>query len=149
MLGTRAGSYSRCRKTFVTREVDIIPLIGSSERRRPPSLFSLLGPDRRTATPHGPATLEDGAPWRLRITRSTGAIGDRFVPGRQRLRRLHEHREAMQGSHITADAPRPALSAEPLARLSIEELQRRDLRGIERRLCAHRSLRRPPSRLSA
>jgi len=37
----------------------------------------------------------------------------------------------MQGSHITADAPRPALSAEPLARLSIEELQRRDLRGIE------------------
>src|SRR5436309_11693271 len=45
-----------------------------SGSRRPPSLFS-LGPDRRTATPHGPATLEDGAPWPLRITRSTGAIG--------------------------------------------------------------------------
>src|SRR5207245_2862972 len=119
-------------------EVDIIPLIRSS-----------LGLDRRTATPHGPATLEDGAPWPLRITRPTGAIGDRFVSRRQRLRRLHEHREAMQNSHITADAPSPTLSAVPLARLSIEELQRRDLLGTERRLCAHRSLRRPPSHPSA
>src|SRR5437016_13007229 len=141
--------YTKIILTTLTRSITSYRKLCAAGLRRPPSLFS-LGPDRRTATPHGPATLEDGAPWPLRITRSTGAIGDRFVPRRQRLRRLHEHREAMQGSHITADdAPRPALSAEPLTRLSIEELQCRDLRGIERRLCAHRSLRRPPSRLSA
>src|SRR3989442_13880722 len=109
---------SRCRAARGRGpEFDKIPLI-----RTPRG----LGP--RTATPHGPATLEDGAPWPLRITRPTGAIGDRFVSRRQRLRRLHEHREAMQDSHITADAPSPTLSPVPLARLSIEELQRGDVR---------------------
>src|SRR5437016_12033525 len=113
--------YTKIILTTLTRSITSYRKLCAAGLRRPPSLFS-LGPDRRTATPHGPATLEDGAPWPLRITRSTGAIGDRFVPRRQRLRRLHEHREAMQG---------------------------RDLRGIERRLCAHRSLRRPPSHPSA
>lgn len=35
----------------------------------------------------------------------------------------------MQDSHITADGPRPALNAVPLALPSIQELQRRNLAG--------------------
>src|SRR5205814_5740233 len=98
-----------------------------------------LGPDRRPATPHGPRALEDRAAWPPRIADLTRAIGHRFVAGRQRRQRGQDRRESVEESHVNANGPRPAVSAIPLARLPIEELQRLGLLRPQRRVCAHRS----------